>query len=194
MIKKKGIFNFLKAAIPLTILGLVLCVSILVGTNFNDVVEVQNIDQREWKNVQFGQHADDDTTCVEDVLIVEAGVFTYTNNITNTSNSVWAYGHTNNTHLGSNCNYSTNLDIVIKIRVNATHAKNTTSAVWDLSWIKCNITCAAFSLSNAVMAEYNITGTSSSKYIWVQYVNGTHTLARGQNVTSCSFDFDAYYA
>lgn len=192
---RENIKDFFKANGKLLTILVVCVAALFVSFSFTETVEqTVEIEQRKWQNVQFGQHPDDDTTCVEDVLIVEAGIFTYTNNITNTSASVWAYGHTNNTHLGSNCNYSTNLDIVFKVRVNATHAKNATSGVWNLAWIRCNITCSAFSLSNAAMAEYNISGTSSGKYIWVHYVNGTHSLSRGQNVTSCSFDFDAYFA
>lgn len=133
------------------------------------------------------------------VYVVEHGHYTYTSNITQSDAEVYEWGDLNNSHLGSNVPYSTAFDIVVKVRWNRTHAWNTT--VYELGWVRGNITCSAFTLSDDAMDEYNITGCGTPTYIWVHYVwDGTtggggsgEQISRGQNVTSCSFTFDAYY-
>ena len=121
----------------------------------------------------------------------------YASNLTAPSANVYAYGDTNNTHIGSIVPYNTAFDIVVKVRWNKTHAFNETSHVWEHSWVRGNITCAAFGLSDDAMGEQNISGTTNDVYIWMHYYWNNagvgETISRGQNVTSCSFTFDAFF-
>ena len=124
----------------------------------------------------------------------------YATNLSESGATVYAFGDVNNSHIGSIVPYNTAFDIVVKVRWNQTHAFNASSNTWMHDWVRGNITCAAFSLSDEAMTEQNITDATlgpDATYIWMNYywnnAAAGGTISRGQNVTSCSFTFDAYY-
>jgi len=125
----------------------------------------------------------------------------YATNLSESGAAVYAFGDVNNSHIGSIVPYNTAFDIVVKVRWNRTHAFNDTNNVWEHDWVRGNITCAAFTLSDAGMDEQNITdaygATGDLLYIWMNYYSNNGgagvTISRGQNVTSCAFTFDAFY-
>ena len=122
--------------------------------------------------------------------------FTYTDNIT-INGSVLASGDVNNSHLGSNVNYSTAFDFVVKVRWNQTHAFRAANTTWMHSWVEGWFNCSTLSVASLECTEYNITGCNNENYVWMHYVadnsgNG-YTISQGQNLTSFAWNFNAYY-
>lgn len=128
--------------------------------------------------------------------IVLLGHFPYTSNIS-LNGSVLAYGDVNNSHLGSDVNYSTAFAFVVKVRWNATHAFRAANNTWMHSWVEGWFNCSTLGITSYECDEYNITGTGNGDYVWMHYVcddNGTgYTISQGQNLTSFSWNFNAYY-
>lgn len=184
----------LPTALSLLTIGLV--VGMLVVSNSNPLTSdiIEEIRERSW---QPGILADNDpgagASGVLRAYVVTQGL-TYTSNITETWGRVLEYGDDNNTHIGSGVNYSTTIDIVVKVRWNKTHAFSDSNNTWmGVQWTRANITAGELAEDDTDMDEYNITGTVSDLYIWMHYVHEGESLTRGQNVSSCSFTFDAYY-
>lgn len=167
---------------------------VFLATTGEDVIE-QSIKMREWHpNVLGEANPGAGASGVLTILIVKSSTFSYYTNISETVNStVYGFENVNNSHMNGDIPYGTNFHIVAKVRWNATHAFESTNNTWMHSYVRGNITCSALSLSDAAMTEYNISGTGNGDYIWMHYVIGPYTISRGQNVTSCSFNFDAYY-
>ena len=198
--KKENIIKSLKAGVPLSLIGMsiVFAISaILILSNTGNVIVEQTIESRKWQPVNMGD-ADPGSGAsgVLRVYVVLTGQ-TYTSNLTSDAGYVLAYGDTNNAVLsenGTDVNYSTAFDIVVKVRWNQTHAYNSSNSTYNLDWVKANITLkGALSVTNTSMTEYNITGCSGS-YIYVHYVYANQQIGRGDSVDECRFYFEAYFA
>lgn len=197
--------EWMKAGIlsSLTAFGIV---ALLMLTNTGNVIVEQTvIEPKSWHRIPLGE-ADPGAGAsgVLNVSIVAHHHFDpYTSNMTYNASyySDKGKGDVNNTHIGDNVTYTGFFDIIVKVRWNRTHAYNSTAGAnprYRLDWVRGNITCAGLSISaDTAMAEYNITGTTNGLYIWVNYVmdnsGAGYQIGRGQNITTCSFTFDAYY-
>lgn len=193
----KKVKDFGKAGVLVSCLGVGFIAAMLVLTSPSEVL-VEDVYQRSWKAVPMGD-ADPGAGAsgVLIVYVVARSAFTYTSNISINA-SVFGSEETNNSHAGNNIPYDTYFDVVVKVRWNKTHAYSTSNSTWMLPWVRGNTTCALLSISaDTAMDEYNISGTTNGKYIWVHYVidnGGTgYSISRGDNITSHSFTFDAYY-
>jgi len=176
----------------------------LITANTSDMVVEQVVHQKEWHLDVLGEASPG--AGASGVLNVSVTIHPhfdpYNTNMTYNASylSDKGEGDVNNSHIGSDVDYDVPFDIHVKVRFNRTHCYQDNgrgNGYYNLSWIRGNITCAALSLSDAAMDEYNITGCGTGQFIWLYYVedNGGagHTISRGQNITSCSFNFDAYY-
>jgi hypothetical protein len=120
-----------------------------------------------------------------------------------TSAAAYASRNTLNGACTGNVPYATTFDIVIKCRYNATHAYNTTSSAWMLSWCRGLMTCANLGVgADVLMTAVNITyGATSSTYQWVNFwiadsdggAGAGFTITHGQVVNVTSFKMQAYY-
>jgi len=168
-----------------------------------DVVEQQTIEVQSWKLVNLREATPTgDETLVLAVMSYPhqaAPAAFYVNNITNYKSTAYEYYDGIDNEMVNETPYDTTFDIVVKMRVNQTHAYNSTDAEWVLSWIRANITCADLGIAaDTGMLEYNVTGVShGSDYLYIHYVmnNGGagYTLNRGQPFNATSFKFYAYY-
>lgn len=128
--------------------------------------------------------------------IVALNAFPYTSNIS-VNASVFASGDVNNSHLGSNVPFNTNLAFAVKVRWNKTHAFNAVNNTWMHSWVEGWFNSSVMGISTYECDEYNITSTGNGDFIWMHYVcdnNGSgYTIAQGFNITSLAWNFNAYY-
>jgi len=138
---------------------------------------------------------------VVNVSIVKHGLYTYTNNFTR-NESMFGYTETNNTEAGADVPYGIQLDLVVKVRWNRTHAYNTTSKQWNLDWVRGNVSMPQFGLQNHTMDEYNISSVgweATQDFLWVQYVydgggsSPGFSINKSQRIYQCYFRFWAYY-
>ena len=114
----------------------------------------------------------------------------YARNLTNNESS-YAWTNVNNTHAGSNVPYNTALALWYKIRVNVSDGYSAGNSTWMPTWVRCNVTCAGLSLSDAGMDRYVI--GDNATYMWLAFVyNDGITISMGQNVTDCEFYVDMY--
>jgi len=197
---KKTTKSYVKAGGMLSFICIGFIAVLLLLSNTGDVIVEQVIRERQWQLVPMGDAA---------VASGQSGilrVYIHIHNLSATpynlnlsvsnTNQVWGYADANNTHISDNINYSEAFDIVYKVRWNATHCLNGT--VFNLDWIRGNLTVHAFSVADQAMAEQNITGCNTdSTYIWVHYYDNNsgsgYTISRGQNVTHFWGNFSAYY-
>jgi len=113
-----------------------------------------------------------------------------------------AYAHFDGTPsldeaLDGNVPYDTEFDIVVRCRYNNTHAYNSTTPGWDMTYVKALMTCADLSIgADTEMSEVQV-ATAGTTYMWVQfYVNNAaagYTIAHGETVNVTSFKQQAYY-
>jgi len=202
ILKKAG-----KLLVPPTLVLVSFFVAIIFLANIGEVLEKQTIDPRRWhSNVLAEADPGAGASGVLNVSIIALGSNNYNANITyNTTD--WYSMHyndsadiTNNSHIGSNIPYGTAFEIQVKVQWNKTHGFNASSGLWMNDWLRGNCTCAFTTPAigaDTAMAEYNISGCTTGNYVWYYYVMNNsgagYQLARGENATSCSFSFDAYY-
>lgn len=122
----------------------------------------------------------------------------YNVNISNTSASCYAHSFYNDTHGGSNVPYSTVFDILVMVRWNVTHAWNGTA--FDPTYTRGYCNCTLLGVTGVLMNQTLI--GSDATYVWYMYylqdsdggaTGSGFTISKGQNITSCSFNFEAYY-
>jgi len=118
----------------------------------------------------------------------------YSTNLSNSS--AYEYSDTLNAEMIGETPYDTAFDIVIKVRVNKTHAWNSTGNKWMLEWIYMHITCTDLGIpADTNMTEIEI--ANNSEYIWVHYYmnnagNG-YTITHNEKFNISSIKFYAYY-
>ena len=127
----------------------------------------------------------------------------YHTNLSSASPLCYASRNTLNGACTGDVPYATTFDIVIKARFNATHAYNTTSNAWMLSWCRGLITSANLAIgADTLMTAVNVTyGATSSTYQWVQFwiadsdggAGAGFTITHGQIVNVTSFKLQAYF-
>lgn len=138
------------------------------------------------------------------ISIVKHNLFDYKANFTwNTSCFASHAGGalTNNSELGANVPFGIRFDIVVKVRWNQTHAYNTSSSNWTLTWVRGNISMPRFQYQNYSLDEWNITAHTGKGCIYVHYVLGSGKgtadngmeINRSERVPQCYFRFWAYY-
>jgi len=200
VLKKAGKPIFYSALIIISIAVAIM----LITANTSDMVVEQVVHQKKWQPLPMGEASPGAgaSGVLNTSILAHPHFDPYTSNITYNASfySDSGAGDVNNSHIGSDIPYNTVFDIHVKVRFNRTHCyqdNGSGNGYYNLSWIRGNITCAALSLSDAAMDEYNITGCGTGQFIWVNYImdnsGAGYTISRGQNITSCSFNFDAYY-
>lgn len=127
------------------------------------------------------------------VYVVKNNTFNYNNNITITGD-VYAYGDSNNSHIGTDVPHSQAIDVVVEVRFNESQAYDTGTASWRMDWIRANANCSGLSVSSYDCIEYQIdtVGDENGGFVWVNYVIPNKSITEGQNVTSCMWHFEAY--
>jgi hypothetical protein len=196
--KKNRLFKgFLSAGV---FFGIIAIVTMLLTLNTGNVIlnNQINIETRSMHEINLdwlgGYPGATNTSGVNESFIYPhqtTGSTSYNVNISNST--AYAYTGTNNTHAGSNVPYSTAFDIVVMVRWNMTHAWDGTAFNSTYTRAYCN--CSGLSISSVQMTQQLI--GYDAMYVWYNYyLNNTaagYTISKGQNVTSCSFNFEAYY-
>lgn len=119
----------------------------------------------------------------------------YSSNLTNTT--TYASGDVNNSHIGSDVPYETAFDVIVEVRWNKTHAYDT---AWNLSLVRAYANSSVLGVTAIQMEEQQI--ATSTDYLYVSYFlrdsdggAGTgFTIARGENVTSFSVNFESLFS
>lgn len=186
-----------------------ICTVSAMVISFNSIQEYYNppiqTETRSWRQVELyvlGDYGAADTSGVNSSFIwahQNDPNIVYNANLSNSSANCYAHTETNNTHAGSNVPYSTAFNIIVTVRWNVTHAWNGTA--FDSTYTRGYINCSGLSVAaTGVKMNQTLIG-SDTTYVWYNYYvqdadggTGTgFTLTKGQNVTSCSFVFEAYY-
>lgn len=199
--------QYIKAGGLLTSITLGVVVALLLLQSATETLVVQEVEikPREWQLLPTGD-ADPGSgvSGVINISLVKHGLYDYKTNITrNASMFAWSGygGEANNTEIGINVPYGIKFDIVAKVRWNKTHAFNTTSSNWTLTWIRGNISMPRYLYQNYSLDEWNITGHTGRETIYVQYVLGSGkgtadngmSINKSERVPQCYFRFWAYY-
>jgi hypothetical protein len=110
----------------------------------------------------------------------------YASNLSNAS--AYEYSDIGNTSCTGETPYMTAFDIVVKIGIDDSDGKNTTSGLWDNTYLYCLVTCSELSIGAGTnMTEKQIANYSG--YAWYHYYmnNGGagYTVSEGEsfNVT-----------
>lgn len=197
--KKKEAGETLKGVgiIGVMVIGLIVGMFMLLTLNNAIISPVVEEEQRSWQRFIFNAVGDRNPgggdsgwmnmSVYENVSNPDTY---YARNLTNNASS-YAWTNTNNTHAGSDVPHSTQVAIVYKIRVNVSDGYSAGNTTWMPTWVRCNITAPALSLSDVGMDRYVI--GDNATYMWLHFVyrDGAE-LTPGQNVTVCQFYVDMY--
>jgi len=201
-----------KIGYVLTLTGIGLIVAMLYLGSVGNVVEKQYIDmERFWLQAFGDANPGVGASGVLRVYIVrhqDNGTEWYASHNITINESVYIYGDYNNSYLNNSSvgvdqdvPYNTAFDIVVKVRWNQTHAWNSTAPTsWEWIWVNAFCNASVLGIATAEMSEANITdatpggqGTFAFAHYYLNNSNNGYTISRGQNVTSCSFNFNAYF-
>ena len=183
------------------ILGVTVMLVLSFTTNFTEIIS--SIGQKGWCNIATAGTPPAGESGVYFIYIYPHQAVPYTAYKTNLTNaSAYAYGSLNATLTGS-VPSGTAFDIVVKVRYNATHAFNTTSTDWVLSWTRGNITCASLSIgaytamSQSIIAANNASAGGATDYMfehyWINNADAGYTISHGQTINVTLFSMQAYY-
>lgn len=205
--KEKKRSRIKKAAVTVALPGAIIVVCVLIagmmiGANISESIEpiTPTVEKRSMKPVKLKWLGEVEpglnVSGVREIYIYphsNTPASTYGVNLTNTSG--YAYGDVNDTHIGSDVPYATTFDIVALVQWNYTHAFNETSGFYDMDFVRGYTNSTVLSISANNMTEYQVWNRTEEMYVHhVDDNSGSgYTINRGQNVTSCYFDFEAYY-
>lgn len=129
------------------------------------------------------------------VFLVKNGTTDYNSNISAPGGNVYAYGDDNNSELangGDSVPFGEAFDIVVKVRWNQTHAAVDGVYYWN-TYTSGYCNCSDLSVNSAEMERFNISGVVGTDFCYMHYVINDKQLTKNQQVSSCSFNFNAYY-
>jgi hypothetical protein len=191
MNKKKG--NVKKGFLGVGMLaGVVFVVFLMVSLNVGDGITIYT---KTFKHVDLD--AVGDGTGLGSMVIAfyvyphaaDPGT-TYASNLTT---GWYATASVNDTHAGSDVPYSTAVDLVWKVQWNVTHAWNGTA--FDPTYTRGFLNCSGLSISSGALTQVLIGNNES--FVWYHYyINNAaagYTISKGQNVTSCIGNWEAYF-
>jgi len=117
--------------------------------------------------------------------------------------TAFAWGDNLNQQLpngGTSVPFDTAFDLVVKVRANQTHAWNTSSSQWMMTWIRAYMTCADLSVAGDTECVETQIATAND-YVWTHYYlqdadggagNG-FTISHGEKVNVTNFKFQAFF-
>lgn len=195
---RKKIFG--SVAVSLLVIGAIVGMVMLVNMNPTEII--QSVGQKGWSSIATAGTPPAGESGVYFIYIYPHQAVPYTAYKTNLSNaSAYAYGSLNSTLTGS-VPSGTTFDIVVKVRYNATHAYNTTTPSWVLSWTRANITCASLgigaytAMSQSIIAANNASGGANDymfEHFWINNGGAGYTISHGQSVNVSLFRMQAFY-
>lgn len=179
--------------------GVVFCTYLMLSMNVNDAVMVEH---RVFKPVLLDMVGGDASlpageSGILEFVVVNHSTSAFTVNITGAGYTIYANATVNDTHAGSNVPYSTAFDLVWKVRFNVTHAWNGTG--FDSTYTRGYLNCTGLSVSGVQLTQQFIANDSTYIYynFYIQDADGGagtgFTITKGQNVTSCIGNWEAYY-
>jgi len=201
-----------KIGYVLTLIGIGIIVAMLYSSSVSPVWEREVIVQKRFWRTPFGDaFPGAGASGVLRVYIVrhqDNGTEWYACHNITLNESVYVYGDVNNSYInnssagvGQDVPYNTPFDIVVKVQWNQTHLWNSTAPTsWEWIWANAFCNASVLGIATAEMSEANITdatpagqGTFAFAHYYLNNSNNGYTISRGQNVTSCSFNFNAYF-
>lgn len=141
MLKKKDRFGYFKVGILFSLMAIGLCAGILIGTNFQEPIEIQAIEQARYTRQITGDaplaaHANG--FCYLMTYPHQAAPATaYASNLSNAS--AFEYTEEIDQEMAGETPHSTTFDFVYKIQLNDTVNYNTSGSKYMPSWVYANI-------------------------------------------------------
>lgn len=192
--------QYLKAGSIITTFAISFVVAILTLHSITEPIIVQQINEdREWRELKpLGADPGSGLSGVINVSIVKHGCFDYGANLTRNA-SMFAWGETNDTEIGTNVPYGIFCDIVLKVVWNRTMMYNVSNSNWTWTWVNATI---AFTLvgytagypgsgghGHNITGEWNISegswaATNDRTYAYYVFGAGAHTGDAGGAATA----------
>jgi hypothetical protein len=124
----------------------------------------------------------------------------YATNLSNASALSYEYSDSLNAEMVGDTPYGTAFDFVVKFRVNATVGYNTSSSLWQDSWVRANITCD-FQFATDIPALSAMTivkiADDGTTYAWYHgYINNAaagYQITKGETFNVTTLRVQGYY-